>query len=99
MIEIKERDGAWELPLLVRPGAHADRVVGQHAGRLKVEVKAPPDKGKANRAVEELIAAQLAVRKSAVSVVSGRTSRKKTVRVESVEKQALRKLIQEHSQA
>ena len=48
---------------------------------LRVRVSAVPDKGKANAAVVALLAKGLGVPKSAVSVVSGETSRMKTLAV------------------
>lgn len=48
---------------------------------LRVRVNAVPDKGKANAAVAALLAKALGVPKSAVSVVSGETSRMKTLEV------------------
>jgi uncharacterized protein YggU (UPF0235/DUF167 family) len=49
---------------------------------LKARVRAVPEKGKANAALEELIARALGVPKSAVSVIAGGTSRLKSVRVD-----------------
>ena len=48
---------------------------------LRVRVSAVPDKGKANAAVVALLARALGVPKSAVSVVSGETSRLKTLAI------------------
>ena len=48
---------------------------------LRVRVSAVPDKGKANAAVVALLAKALGVPKSAVSVVSGETSRMKTLAI------------------
>jgi hypothetical protein len=48
---------------------------------LRIRVSAVPDKGKANEAVVALLAKALGVPKSAVSVVSGETSRLKTLAV------------------
>jgi len=48
---------------------------------LKARVRAVPEKGRANAALEELVAKALGVPKSAVSVIAGRTARLKSVRV------------------
>jgi uncharacterized protein YggU (UPF0235/DUF167 family) len=48
---------------------------------LKARVRAAPEKGIANAALEELLAGALGVPKSAVSVVAGGTSRLKSVKV------------------
>jgi len=50
--------------------------------RLKVRVRAVAEKNKANRALEKLIAKKLKIGKTAVRVISGETSRSKTVRIE-----------------
>jgi len=52
-----------------------------HDGRLKIAVTAPPVDGEANAAVIELLAKQLGIARSAVAVIAGETSRRKTVRV------------------
>lgn len=49
---------------------------------VKARVRAAPEKGAANAALEALVAKALGVPKTAVSVVAGETSRVKTVRVE-----------------
>ncbi len=48
---------------------------------LKVRVRAVPEKGKANAAIEALLAKTLGLPKSAVSVEKGETHRIKTVRI------------------
>jgi hypothetical protein len=61
-----------------------DGLVEDAAGmvRLKARVRAVPENGKANRAIEKLIAKRLKIAKSTVSVVSGETSRNKTIRID-----------------
>ena len=77
------RDGdAWLLPIYVQPGARREGVLGVHGDALKLAVHAPPEKGKANKAVAEVIARALGVPPAAVRVVSGAASRRKTVRAE-----------------
>jgi uncharacterized protein (TIGR00251 family) len=56
-------------------------LVGAYGERLKLAVKAPPERGKANAALTALLAALLDVRPEDVEVVRGETSRDKTVRV------------------
>jgi uncharacterized protein YggU (UPF0235/DUF167 family) len=48
---------------------------------LKVRVRAAPEKGRANAAIEALLAGVLKLPKSAVSVEKGETQRIKTVRI------------------
>jgi uncharacterized protein (TIGR00251 family) len=69
-----------------QPNASKDAVEGlgeEASGRryLKVRVRAVPEKGKANAAIEGLLAKALGLPKSAVSVEKGETQRIKTVRI------------------
>jgi uncharacterized protein YggU (UPF0235/DUF167 family) len=56
-----------------------------HGDALKLTVTAAPDRGRANRAFVELLARVLGVRKSAVALVSGETSREKSFHVSGVD--------------
>jgi uncharacterized protein YggU (UPF0235/DUF167 family) len=49
---------------------------------LKIRVRAVAENNKANRALEALLAKRLRIAKSRVQVISGATSRTKTVRIE-----------------
>lgn len=71
----------------VTPNSARDEIAGpagDNAGRsfLKVKIRAIPEDGKANRAVEKLLAKALGLPKSAVQVVTGATSRIKGVEIE-----------------
>ena len=48
-------------------------------GSLRLAVREPPEKGRANEAVERLLAAALGVRPGDVAVVRGRAARDKVV--------------------
>ena len=81
-VEVRARPGGLALRLRVKPGARRERLVGPHGGSLKLEVKAPPDRGKANAAVMRLLAEALSVPTSAVEIVSGMLSRDKVAVIE-----------------
>jgi len=81
MLALSAIDGGVQFPVRAQPKASRNAVVGLHAGRLKVAVTAAPTGGKANEAVEKVIAKALGVRPSAVAVVVGHASRDKVVRV------------------
>lgn len=49
---------------------------------LRVKVMAPPEDGKANRAVIKLLAKYFGVKKSQIAIISGERSRNKTISVE-----------------
>jgi uncharacterized protein len=69
----------------VSPGAARSELVGRHGDGWKARVAAPPERGKANRALEELLADALGVPRERVEVVAGRSSRRKVVEVEGLE--------------
>ena len=69
------------LPVKVVPGATRDRVVGPLGAALKVQVTAPPEKGKANEAVCGLLAAALGVPKHRVRIDAGASNAHKTIEV------------------
>ena len=74
------------LRVRVQPGARLTGLVGWMAdGTLKLKVSAPPEAGRANRAVVELLAGVLGVREGAVRVVRGQSARAKTVEVDGLE--------------
>ena len=67
------------LRLRVSPGASRSEVVGRHGEGWKVRVAAPPESGKANDALVELLASTLGVSRSGIEILSGHRSRDKTV--------------------
>ncbi|NJD34275.1 MAG: YggU family protein [Betaproteobacteria bacterium] len=73
------------LRLHVQPGAKKTEVAGLHGEALKIRLAAPPVDGKANACLVAFLADQLGVAKSAVSLISGETSRAKRVHISGVE--------------
>ena len=65
----------------VVPGASRSNIDGVLGDRLKIAVAAPPEGGKANKAVCELLAKLFAVSKRDVVIVSGQTQPLKTVEI------------------
>ena len=78
------------LSLKVVPGSSRDEVVGWLGDSLKVKVKAPPEKGKANEAVVAMLADSLGVEASSIAVVSGHSSPAKIVAIDGVDDEAIR---------
>ena len=93
MLDIRTQGDQIVVKVRVQPKASRDAIVGEHAGALKIAVTAPPEKGKANRAAVEVLAQALGVAKSAVTLVSGATSRDKTLAVRGVSPAAVEALI------
>ncbi len=81
MPQSASNDGTVILPVHVVPRAARNEIVSVEGETLKVRVKAPPVKGKANEALVKLLAKTLGLRKDQVEIVAGRTARRKMVRV------------------
>lgn len=78
------------LSLKVVPGSSRDEIVGWLGDSLRVKVKAPPEKGRANDAVVALLADRLRVDASSISVGSGHGSPAKIVAVDGMDDEAIR---------
>jgi len=65
----------------VQPGASKNEIVGVQQDALRIRISAPPVEGKANRALVQFLAKQLGVKPSQVEILSGHTSRIKTIQI------------------
>lgn len=65
----------------VVPGASRSRIAGAFGDGIRVQVAAPPERGRANEELCEVLAGALGVRAADVTVVRGGTSARKTVLV------------------
>ena len=81
------------LHVYCQPGAKQTQVCGRHDGRIKIQLKAPPVEGAANKALIEFLAKKLKVPKAAIRIESGELSRLKRVNVEGVNPEDLEKIL------
>jgi hypothetical protein len=65
----------------VIPSSSRDAIAGWLGEALKVRVSAPPERGRANAAVERLVAGTLGLPNKGVRVISGMTSARKVVEI------------------
>lgn len=82
-LEFSPEDGgkSVRLRLRVSAGASRRRVLGVHGGALKLSVKAPPEKGRANKDVISLVAETFGLAPSDVEIISGESSPDKAVKL------------------
>ena len=85
-------DGRITLTLHIQPGAKKTECAGRHGDALKIRLAAPPVDGKANDALIRFIAENLGLAKSAVTLKSGQTSRRKVVEVLGVRPEVVARL-------
>ena len=68
-----------------QPGAKQTQCVGLHDGKPKIQLKAPPVDGAANKALIGFLAEVFGVPKSAISIELGASGRTKRVEVAGVD--------------
>jgi uncharacterized protein len=77
------------LPVLAHAGARRNAILGERAGALRVAVTSPPERGKANEAIQTLLAESLEIRLSRISLISGLTSRQKRFLIDGIDSAGL----------
>jgi uncharacterized protein (TIGR00251 family) len=65
----------------VQPKGARNEIEKVEEGRLKIKVTVPPEGGKANKAIIEILAKALKVPKSSIEIKRGTTSRIKTIEI------------------
>lgn len=86
-------DGRITLTLHIQPGAKKSEFAGRHGEALKIRLAAPPVDGKANEALVKFVAERLGLAKSAISLISGQTSRHKILEVRGASVEAIAALL------
>ena len=82
------RIAPWIRPVSARPG-----VGGEHNGALVVRVSAPAVGGRATEAALTAVVGALGVRRHAVTLIAGASSRTKIVEIEGADSGALNRLL------
>jgi uncharacterized protein (TIGR00251 family) len=77
MIQVSEHAEGLVLPVRAQPRARKPGVQGEQGGALKLAVSAPPEDGRANEALVEMLAEVLDIRRSQIALLSGQTARDK----------------------
>ena len=77
MIKISPHPEGCLLAVRAQPGARKNAVIGEHGGALKIAVTAPPEDGRANQALVELLREWLGLKRAQVELASGATNRNK----------------------
>jgi uncharacterized protein (TIGR00251 family) len=81
------------LAVRAQPGAKRNAVLGEQAGALKIAVTAPPEDGRANAALVEVLRDWLGLKRSQVELASGQTNRNKTFLIRGLTVEALQSLV------
>jgi len=79
------------LNVKVVPGSSRDKIVGWLGDALKIKVTAPPEKGRANKAVVDLLSLKLGISTDDIEVVSGHSSPSKVIAITGMDDEAIKK--------
>jgi uncharacterized protein (TIGR00251 family) len=77
VIELADHAEGVLLPVRAKPGAKKNGVQGERDGALVVAVNAPPEDGRANAALVEVLHDALGLKRSQIELVSGHKARDK----------------------
>ena len=81
------------LSVVAQPGSKRNAVLGERAGAVRIAVTAPPDKGKANTAIQVVLAENLVCKTAQIALISGATSRQKRFLIRGIDTEELRNRI------
>ncbi len=83
-MSIREHEDGVTIDILVVPRASRTRFGPKHGDRIKVSVTSPPVDGAANQAIVDLLAKTFKCPRRQIEVISGHSSRRKTLRITGV---------------
>lgn len=92
-VALESHSNGVVLPVKALPGARRNAVLDEHGGRLKVAVTVPAEKGKANDAIQELIAESLGLKRNQVQLMTGATASMKRFLVTGISLEDLQKRV------
>lgn len=95
LVTVTTHGAAVRFQVRLQPRASRNEIAGTHAGALRVRLHAPPVDGAANEALVAFLADRLDVPRREVRIVTGATSRTKTVEVVGVTSSDVERLVDE----
>jgi uncharacterized protein (TIGR00251 family) len=84
---------SYILALYCQPGAKKTEVQGEHDGRLKIRLAAPPVDGKANDVLVLWLSKQLHINRSSIELIAGELSRLKRVKIDGIPAELILQLL------
>jgi len=90
---LSQDDDGFFLEVLVQPRASRTKILGEHDGRLKIQLASPPVDGEANEALVKMLSKRLGLPRSAVILCSGQTGRRKRLRLTGASLETLLRLL------
>jgi len=78
------KEAAITLKVHLQPRASRNAIDGVQGDALKLRVTAPPLEGRANKALQKLLAEHLGIPPTRIAIISGQRSREKLVRLSGI---------------
>jgi uncharacterized protein (TIGR00251 family) len=94
VVSLHETASGIAFAVKVQPRARRNAIVGELGDAVKVALTAPPVDGRANQACVDFFADLLKLQRSAITILSGESSRNKVIRVAGISAKALREKLQ-----
>ena len=85
-----------KLCIKVIPSSSKDCIAGWLEDTLRVKVKAPPEKGKANKAVIKVLEKSLELPKGSIHITSGTTSSRKIIEITNINEDIIREQLDKY---
>ena len=92
---MKDAPPKTTIDVKVLPRSSKDEIVGEKDGVYKIKLTAPAIEGKANKALLKLLAKKLGLPKREIRIISGERSRMKSIRINRLTLEQVKKLIQD----
>lgn len=90
----ESKDGNLLLEVFIQPQASKNQIIGEHNGSLKIKINAPPVDGAANQELVYFLAKLLKIPKRSIHIIRGETSRHKTLIIEDLNVEELKKRLE-----
>jgi uncharacterized protein len=84
VITTDPRDGGVVVHVVAHPGSKRDAILGERACALRIAVTAPAEKGKANVAIQKVLAEAIDCSRSQITLLAGETARRKKFLIEGI---------------
>lgn len=89
-MKLTPKGPALLLPIKVVPNASRNQIVGPYGDALKIKVAQPPEDGKANAAVLELLAQTLQIPASQLTLATGHSRPQKIIAIHGLSEELIR---------
>ncbi len=93
MLKIEEKMDGAIFRIRVRLSASRNEIKGLRGEALKIDINAPPVKGRANKECIRFLAKELKISKSDIEIISGLKSRDKLVKIKGISKEKVLKAL------